>query len=182
MPAWICQVKENHFSLKHGFDVIHARRARERFCRHILPEYTACAMLYQNIERRKRMDDFYQSWFPALMLGLHTLDGDVRAGVLRECGKACARPTLLPLYRDLLAKAVDEDAFFRSIHRSIAAIDVECVQTGVMYDFCYPECGCPLHTEAGVNDAALCECSRQSLCWLMEELFTNKKPMVEVRE
>ena len=128
------------------------------------------------------MDGFWQSWFPALMRGLNGLDAPARAAVLGECGKACARPVILPTYRALLEEAGGADGFFAMVGRRINGVSTACVQPDTAYDFFYPRCGCPLYEDGGVDDPALCECSRQSLLWLMRELFPDREPSVEVLE
>lgn len=128
------------------------------------------------------MDGFWQSWFPALVRGLNGLDEPARSAVLGECGRACARPVILPTYRALLEEAGGADAFFTLVGRRINGVATQCVTADAVYDLLYPRCGCPLYEEGGVEDPALCECSRQSLLWLMRELFPDRDPAVEVLE
>jgi hypothetical protein len=119
------------------------------------------------------MDDFWKNWLPALLGGVKTLDTEARSRVFCECAKACAGTDILPTYRALLAKAVNRDAFFASVGAATSSVQTEQMVAGYVYDFLYPYCGCTLYTECGVDDAVLCECSRESTRWLMGELFPD---------
>ena len=127
------------------------------------------------------IEPFYQGWLAGWSRGMAKLTEKNRAAVLTECGKACATPELLPLYRQMLADAGgDAHAFFTAVDCAVDGVGVETVEPGSVYDFCYPQCYCPLHGEGGVNDGMLCECSRGSLQWLMWKLFPRRKPKVEL--
>jgi hypothetical protein len=126
------------------------------------------------------MDSFTQGWLAGWTRGMAKLSEKQRAAVFAECGKACATPELLPLYRQMFAEAKNADAFFTAVNRDVDGLSVDTVEPGTVYDFCYPRCLCPLHTEGGVNDGTLCECSRESLLWLMRELFPGRRPKVEL--
>lgn len=128
------------------------------------------------------MDVFYPGFMAGLMRGLNQLPADESSAVLAECGKACATPAILPAFRVLLEKADNTDDFFASIAGVFEGSKVIIVTPDKAYDFCYPSCLCPLHEECGINDARLCECSRQSLLFLMRELFPQRTPQVELME
>ena len=126
------------------------------------------------------MDSFYHGWFTGWMQGMAELSCRERTKVFRQCGKACAQPEMLPRYQRLLQAAADADGFFDAVNREVDGVDVQTVTRGSEYDLYYPQCYCPLHVEGGVNDGMLCECSRESLLWLMGELFPERKPTVEL--
>lgn len=126
------------------------------------------------------MNPFYRGWFAGWTKGMAKLNEEQRSAVLTECGRVCAAPEILPLYRRMLAAAPDADAFFRAIDAEVEGVAVCAVEPGATYDFCYAQCYCPLHTDGGVNDPLLCECSRESLLWLMRSLFPARAPRVEL--
>ena len=128
------------------------------------------------------MDPFYRGWFAGWTRGMARLNEEQRSAVFSECGRACAAPEILPLYRRLLAAAPDADAFFRAVDAGVEGVAVDAVEPGASYDFLYARCCCPLHTDGGVDDPLLCECSRESLLWLMRSLFPERRPRVEMLE
>jgi hypothetical protein len=128
------------------------------------------------------MDYFYRGWLAGWARGMLALDEKARATVLSECGRACAAPEMLPLYRAILEKTDETHAFFMTVDAEVGGVAVETVAHGRTYDFVYDRCLCPLHTEGGVEDPMLCECSRESLAWLMRTLFPSYAPSVELLE
>jgi hypothetical protein len=128
------------------------------------------------------MDVFYSGWFAGWIRGMDALGEKERARVFMACGKACASSAILPTYQKLLANACDTDSFFTAVNREVDNVSVTTVRVNDTYDFCYPRCLCPLHEECGVNDGLLCECSRESLLYVMRELFAQRKPQVELAE
>jgi hypothetical protein len=128
------------------------------------------------------MDAFYGSWFTGWAEGMRCLDDQARTQALAKCGQACAAPAILPLYRDMLQKAGSAVAFFTAVNANVDGVTVQTVRPDAVYDFVYGQCGCPLHTEQGINDSLLCVCSRESLAWVMRELFASRAPQVELLE
>lgn len=128
------------------------------------------------------MDDFWRDWLGALFEGMGDMDPAARGALLGCCGKRCAEPTILPALRGLWAENPDVHRFFMAMEPRLPGLKVACVQQGKMYDLLYTQCGCPLHAEGGVNDPALCECSRRSLLWVMQQLFPGQMPEVALLE
>ena len=128
------------------------------------------------------MDIFFHNWFKGWIEGLHALPLQERIQALGSCGKACAQPEILPRYRVMLAQAESIDAFFVAVNAQAEAVTVQSITVEQVYDVCYPACGCPLHEQCGVDDPLLCECSRESLRWVLGELFPDKQPEVELME
>lgn len=57
----------------------------------------------------------------------------------------------------------------------------EIVCAGREYNLCFEACSCALHRAGCVNTPMLCECSRQSVLYVMSELWPDRKFGVEVR-
>lgn len=128
------------------------------------------------------MDAFWQDWLGTLFEGISELEPAARNTLLGRCGQRCAAPAILPAFRALRAANPDVDAFFMALATGLPGLKTERVEPGRAYDLVYPECGCPLHTEGGVTDPTLCECSRRSLAWVMGELFPEQPPEVTLLE
>ena len=112
------------------------------------------------------------------MRGIEKCNVAERAPLFRECGRTCARPKILPMYQQLLKQAGDASAFFAAVNHDVEGVTVQAEEPGRVYDFCYARCLCPIYEECGVNNSLLCECSRESLQYVMRELFPEKNPQV----
>lgn len=69
------------------------------------------------------------------------------------------------------------DEYYRRINETGDVIG-EVIISGKEYTITYPECGCDLHVSCGLASASLCECSRQSILYV-EQNVTNKSIAVE---
>ena len=114
------------------------------------------------------------------MQGMGQLTETQRAPVFQSCGKNCARPCILPLYQRILKQAKNPDSFFAQIDRDVEDVTVWIEKPGKVYDFCYVRCLCPIYEECGVDNGLLCECSLESLRYVMRELFPAAPPQVEL--
>ena len=56
------------------------------------------------------------------------------------------------------------------------------IEPGHVYEIGYPKCFCPDVLYGGVKDSALCECSRQSILYVLNTLLPDKKITVEMME
>ena len=128
------------------------------------------------------MDAFWHQWLGGFSEGVRALDSSARDALASSCGRACAAPEVLPRMRQLLEECGKADVFFRSINGRMTDIRVVERIPGLLYDFIYAECGCPLYTQQGLRDPFLCECSRHSLSWVMGELFPENQPRVTLLE
>ncbi len=127
------------------------------------------------------MDAFWRTWLTGFAQGLYRLPARRRTAVLRACGSACAKPEILPAALALRAQAAGTDAFFTLYGAQSDAVRTEPIVPDRVYAVCYPRCGCLLHAEAGIDGAWLCECSRQSLRWVMERVFPDRRVSVTLK-
>jgi hypothetical protein len=65
----------------------------------------------------------------------------------------------------------DTDYFFATI-----------LEPGHVYEMGYPRCLCPDVESGQTKDPALCECSRQSILYVLGNLVPDKDIQVEIRE
>jgi len=56
------------------------------------------------------------------------------------------------------------------------------IQKGHIYEFGYPKCFCPLTEAEFVKSAVHCECSRQSIIFVLQNLLPDKTIEVETLE
>ena len=128
------------------------------------------------------MDTFFKNWFNALDKGLDKMSEQECSRLFSECSSQCAKDALKYLYRDLFDDCEGNlDEFFSRL-REIDGVDGFVVQKYSVYEIIFKSCGCDLHTEANINSSRLCECSRQSILWIMKHLAPNQSFYIEKEE
>ncbi len=125
---------------------------------------------------------FFCQWFKGFENGLEKMDPDSRSALLRSCAVRCADTGVLQSYLALYRRVNgDRDEFYRRLCET-GNVRGEIAVPHREYYVCFPECGCNLHTECGVNTPALCECSRQSILYVAENVWKDCKVRVEQTE
>lgn len=131
-------------------------------------------MIYENME-------YLKSWFRGFEKGIADLQPQQRDVLFRACAVNCVQGRTFGLYRRLFGEAAgDSDRFFAKID-DLNGVRGEIVSAGREYNLCFESCFCPLHRAECVNTPMLCECSRQSVLYVMSELWPDRKFEVEVR-
>ncbi len=121
---------------------------------------------------------FFKSWMKGFEKGLDSLDEVNRICLLKECARSCANTGVLEKHQKLY-EAVNHnlDEYYRRLNET-GDVTGEVIISGKEYMITYPECGCDLHTSCGLTSGSLCECSRQSILYV-EQNVTNKTITVE---
>ena len=110
-------------------------------------------------EEQRRNAAFYR----ALEEAIGRLPAEVRASLYRPCAEACGR---------------DLDRQYAKYGRS-PYFFADVIEPGRVYEMGYPRCLCP-QVEAGfVTAPTHCECSRQSILCVLEELLPDRHIEVE---
>ncbi len=100
----------------------------------------------------------------------------------REKAIHCVKNTVLPVQLEQFREcgcSLDEQ------YRKYGDTDVffaEIIEPGRVYEVGYPRCVCPAVLSGGVRDPAHCECSRQSVLYILETLLPGKTVTVETVE
>ena len=66
--------------------------------------------------------------------------------------------------------------------RTFGVFFADVIEPGRVYEVGYPRCLCPQVDAGFVDSAAHCECSRQSILYVLEELLPGKDIRVEELE
>ncbi len=126
------------------------------------------------------MADFYTAWFQGFEEGMKQLDPKGKEIIYRQCSRNCADTGVLELYKKLYADSgKDIDTYFSRLH------EVECINSGTVispgkiYEVSFPGCLCDLVTSGYLKSDELCECSRQSILYVMETLEPGHEFQVE---
>ena len=94
----------------------------------------------------------------------------------------CVKDTVLPLQRrQFEACGCSLDAQYKTYGRSegfFAAV----LEPGRVYEMGYPRCVCPEVLQGTVTCPSHCECSRQSILYILQELLPGKEISVEILE
>ena len=107
------------------------------------------------------------------------MDAEVRSCLLRQCARKCADTGVLQAYKEL-HKAVqgDRNAFYTKMGE-LGGVRGEVIVPDREYNVYFPKCSCDLHTAGGVNTPKLCECSRQSVIYVGENIWKGESFRVE---
>ena len=110
------------------------------------------------------------------------LPAETRARLYRPCAEACVRDgVLVELRRQFEECGCDLDRQYAKYGRS-PYFFADVVEPGRVYEMGYPRCLCP-QVEAGfVSAPTHCECSRQSILYVLEELLPGREITVEALE
>lgn len=126
------------------------------------------------------MDDaFFACWFRGFVDGLEAMDADTRSRLLAHCAKRCADTGVLQAHlQHCRAVNGNRDEFYRRLSE-IGNVRGEVIVPGREYAICFPECACDLHTDCGVGTPLLCECSRQSIRYVAQNVWKGCRVRVE---
>ena len=89
----------------------------------------------------------------------------------REKAVRCVRETVLPVQASHFRECgCDLDAQYRK-YGDTESFFAKVLQPGRLYEVGYPKCVCPEVLRGETADAAHCECSRQSVLYILEQLL-----------
>lgn len=123
-----------------------------------------------------------RAFYRMLEEGIAELPQPAREALYRPCAIQCVKGVVLQeLRRQFLECGSDLDRQFTRYGRS-EYFFADIVEPGRVYEMGYPRCLCP-QVEAGfVQAPSHCECSRQSILYVLQELLPDKRIEVETLE
>lgn len=114
--------------------------------------------------------------------GIAKLSEEQRETFFRECGRNCVQCGTLQVYKDLFEQAAgDLDRFF-AIADEQPGVRCETVEKDAVYNLYFLECTCELHKRGYVSTPLLCECSRQSIIYVLQSLWKDRTFQVTICE
>lgn len=122
------------------------------------------------------------TFYRALEESIGRLPTEVRARLYRPCAEACVRDgVLIELRRQFEECGCDLDRQYAKYGRT-PFFFADVIEPGRVYEMGYPHCLCP-QVEAGFVAAPThCECSRQSILYVLETLLPGREIEVETLE
>ena len=126
-------------------------------------------------EQQSRCTIFYRT----LEEAIGQLPAGIRARLYRPCAEACVRGgVLVESRRQFEECGCDLDRQYAKYGRT-PFFFADVIEPGRVYEMGYPRCLCP-QVEAGFAAAPIhCECSRQSILYVLEELMPGRTIEVE---
>ena len=122
------------------------------------------------------------NWFKGFEDGIAKLSEEQRETFFRECGRNCVQCGTLQVYKDLFEQAAgDLDRFF-AIADEQPGVRCETVEKDAVYNLHFLECTCELHKRGYVSTPLLCECSRQSIIYVLQSLWKDRTFQVTICE
>lgn len=120
-----------------------------------------------------------QEYFKELEDGISKLPQAEQAKVFRGCAINCVKDTVMKEMRrqfDECGGSLDEQyKKYGNTEYFFARI----IESGHVYEMGYPRCFCPMVASEFAKDAVHCECSRQSIFYVLNNLLPGKKIEVE---
>lgn len=125
------------------------------------------------------MSDFLMDWFRGFEKGINDLSQEEKEKLFYKCGRNCADTGIINVYKKLFVDSGKElDTFFSRLNE-IECVDGNVVTQGKVYEIIFPCCLCDLHRHGYIYSDCICECSRQSIIYVMNSLEPDTKIQVD---
>ncbi|WP_303012161.1 hypothetical protein [uncultured Bacteroides sp.] len=113
-------------------------------------------------------------WFKGFEKGIAQLSPEQREVFFGECGKNCVKYGTLQICKELYESTQgDLDNFFLKTNE-LPGVRCEIVKKGFTYHLYFMECTCELCRKGYVFTPLLCECSRQSILYVLQSLWKDR--------
>lgn len=121
-------------------------------------------------------------WFKGFEKGITKLPEAQRETFFRECGKNCVQCGTLQVYKELYEKANGGIDVFFSEANELPGVRCETIKKDSVYGLYFMECTCGLHKQGYVSTPLLCECSKQSILYVLHSLWNDRTFRVTICE
>lgn len=133
--------------------------------------YSFFIPLRRNLGSNMELSD----WFKGFEKGIARLSSEQREAFFSECGKNCVQSGTLQVYKTLYEDAHgDLDIFFLKANE-LPGVRCEIAEKGTVYHLYFTECTCDLSRSGYVRTPLLCECSKQSILYVLHSLWKGKR-------
>jgi len=123
--------------------------------------------------------DQARKYFNDIEKQISLLPKDQQGVIFKKCAVNCVTMYVLPMLRDRKEKCKgDLDLFFSEQENSEYSFQ-SVIEKGRIYEMGYPRCLCFMHDMGFAKSMTHCECSRQSILFVLHELFPDKDFVVE---
>lgn len=130
----------------------------------------------------KENDEFIKEFYKILEGSIGMLPQNIREELYRPCGRNCANKfALMEQKRQFEECNGDLDLQYERYGKT-EYFFADTIEKGHIYEIGYPaeECLCPLVAEEIATTSVHCECSRQSILYVLRTLMPDKKFKIEL--
>lgn len=122
---------------------------------------------------------FNQSFYKTLESGIEKLPPKVCEELFRPCAESCVKNYVLGIQQQQFNECGgDLDLQYERYGRS-EFFFADIIERGHIYEMGYPRCLCPMVQSGYASSPVHCECSRQSILYVLKTLLPDKKISVE---
>lgn len=125
------------------------------------------------------MDGFNKSFFGALEGSLEKLPMELLGELYRPCAVACVQAYVLGEQRRQFAECGNSLDLQYEKYGRWEYFFADIIERGHIYEVGYPRCLCPVKQTGFACPPTHCECSRQSILYVLETLLPNSTITVE---
>lgn len=121
---------------------------------------------------------FYQT----LEEGIKSLPAEEQEKLYKSCGMNCAKDFVLKEQKRQFEECHGDLDLQYTKYGHSEYFFAEIIEKGHIYEIGYPRCLCYMFTSGFASSPVHCECSRQSILYVLHELMPDKKIEVETIE
>ena len=125
------------------------------------------------------MNDAEKKFVQTLEEGIGSLSQEDREKVFRSCAINCVKDYVLTEQRRKFEECNGDMDLMYSNYPDNEYCFTRIIEKGHIYEMGYPRCLCYMYESGFVKSDVYCECSRQSVIYVLKELFPNKAIEVE---
>jgi hypothetical protein len=127
------------------------------------------------------MSDFVKEWFSWFEKGIELIDQEERERIFRVCGSRCAEKGVIKVYKDIYDNSCNDlNTFFSELIMNSKFVGGKAISPSKIYEITFPDCFCDLYKQGYIQTEVICECSRQSLLYILKTLNPEHEYEVEV--
>src|SRR5574344_892702 len=121
-----------------------------------------------------------QMYYQTIENGINSLPREQQASIYRPCAIECVNAFVLKEQRRQFNECNNNlDLQYTKYGRSDFFF-ADIIEKGHIYEIGYPKCFCPMVLSGFAKQAVHCECSRQSIIYVLHELMPEKDIEVEL--
>ncbi len=123
--------------------------------------------------------DLARNYFDDIEKQISLLPKNQQGVIFKRCAASCVTKYVLPALKSRCEKCGSNlDLFFSEQDNSEYSFQ-RVIEKGRVYEMGYPRCLCFMHDMGFAKSKIHCECSRQSIIFVMNELFPDNDFAVE---
>lgn len=128
------------------------------------------------------MAEWIKTYFKEIEKNVEALPQDMRAHIYKTCGQSCAKQGVLKAYEKLFESCEkDMDELYNRMHE-LGGVKGKVIVSQKVYEMTFPKCLCGLYEEGYLSSPGHCECSRQSILYVLEHLMPSRRFEVGMKQ